>query len=77
MSSWNIYRNVDCDGDGVPDHVCYDDAGNRGVILSVQTVTCMDTWPSVSASVCTPVFNRKCCSVYVCCVAEGSTKHLS
>lgn len=46
---------MDCDGDDLLDSVCYDLAGNRGIIGS--GIDCTDTWPSVAASYCPPVFN--------------------
>ena len=66
MGDTYIYRNVDCDGDGVPDHVCYDARGYRGVILGAQeTATCVDTWPWLASSICPPVFNRECACALV------------
>lgn len=55
-----MYVQVDCDLDGRLDHVCYDAAGRRGLILAIQSgPTCGSTWPSVAASVCPPVFDSK------------------
>ena len=38
------YIKKDCDGDGLADPVCHDDAGQFGSVLSSNG--CKDTWPS-------------------------------
>jgi hypothetical protein len=43
--SGTVYKNIDCDGDGLLDHYCEDLVeGHTGVIGSASS--CADTWPS-------------------------------
>jgi hypothetical protein len=54
----SIYFQMDCDGDGIKDHVCNDAAGGFGILSSADG--CRDTWPygtcktKSGGSVCLP-----------------------
>lgn len=51
--SGTTYKYTDCNGDGIPQHVCYDNAGHRGVI---QSSTCGSSWPNAVKADCASVF---------------------
>ncbi|KAG2440005.1 hypothetical protein HXX76_004122 [Chlamydomonas incerta] len=56
---------IDCDGDGVLDHVCVDVWGRGvGVISSGSAPACNDTWPTAPRSACRAAFTAQrstCC----------------
>lgn len=50
------YRSYDCNGDGVLDHICTNNRGARGMILSPR---CRSVWPKADRSLCVGVFGWK------------------
>jgi len=53
--SGSVYKNVDCDGDGILDHACVDRSNQRGYIASKSG--CVSVWPNAPKSSCPAAFN--------------------
>ena len=56
-SNHRHYRFVDCNGDGIKDHVCWH-RGNRGVRLSGHCNDAKSKWPNAPKSTCPKVFGK-------------------
>lgn len=64
------YSHMDCDGDGILDHACIDDLGNkRGSINSLNG--CKSTWPSAAIQWCRGAWT--CPRPVGYCSAQGMT----
>ncbi|KAG2427822.1 hypothetical protein HXX76_012144 [Chlamydomonas incerta] len=50
---------VDCDGDGLNDHICFDVLGRRWAILSTTAPACPDGLGVAPVSACPTVFSRQ------------------
>ena len=58
QKSYDVYNNVDCDGDGFLDHACFNTAtGRRYLILSSEGCQTNWNWEALrSVSECLPAF---------------------